>query len=65
MCCLIPWNQKQCTIKDTKYLTFQVFAFCNFYPLHILCDSIQLKYVDTATYKSLKMLVHISLTVEA
>ena len=43
------------------YLATKLHKFCNFYQLHIFCDSVQLQYVGTDTYGSQKMLAEISL----
>ena len=49
---IIPRSERQCATEDTEYLTSKVLNFCNLYRLNIFCNSVQLKYVGTASYDS-------------
>ena len=40
----------KCATDNTNYLIKKLDEFCNFCPLHIFCDSVQLKYVGTDVY---------------
>ena len=44
---MIPRKRGQCANENTNYLLSKVNEFCNLCRLHIVCDSIQLKYVGT------------------
>ena len=46
----------KCATDNTNYLIKKLDEFCNFCPLHIFCDSVQLKYVGTDVYNSQKYL---------
>ena len=50
------------TIKETYYFASKVIVFCNLNRLHIFFNSVQVKYVDTASYDSQKILADISLS---
>ena len=56
-----PRKKGQCATENTEYLISKVNEFCNLCRLHIFCDSLQLKYVETDVYDSQKMLADISL----
>ena len=58
---LVPGKNKQSASEDTEYLATKLLEFCNFYQLHIFCDSVQLQYIGTDSYDSQKMLTDISL----
>ena len=59
---LVPGKNKQSASEDTEYLATKLLEFCNFYQLHIFCDSVQLQYIGTDSYDSQTMLADISLT---
>ena len=58
---IILRSRYQCATEDTDYLPSNFIDFCNLYRLHIFCDSVQLKYVGTASYDFQNLLVDIYL----
>ena len=45
-----------CTAKDTGYIRTKLMNFCDIYQFHLLCNIIQLQYVDTEIYDNHRML---------
>ena len=58
---IIKHSKRQCASEETDYLTSKVLALCSLRCLHRFYNSVQLKYVSTASYDSQKMLADISL----
>ena len=59
---IISRNQRKCATEDTKYFASKVLDFGNLCSWYIFCDSVQIKYVGTASYDSQKMLADIYLS---
>ena len=59
---LIPCKKGQRDTENTEYLNSKVNEICSLCRLHMFCDSVQLKYVETNVYDSKKMVAGISLT---
>ena len=57
---IIKHRKRQCAT-EKEIISFESSRFCNFYRLHIFCNSIQLKYVGNAFYDLQKMLADICL----